>query len=110
VDRCLRVQGSRKGIHSMLQYFSRYACIVLFAALVAGCGSKISQSNFDKIKSDMTRQEVESILGKPTDTSSTDLGIASGGSSTWKDKSATITVQFVNDKVMTKTFSASSGQ
>jgi len=90
----------------MIKNISRYALIVLFALLAAGCGSKVSQANFDKITTEMTRQQVESILGKPTETSSTDIGIASGGSSVWKSKDATIIVQFLNDKVMTKSFAA----
>lgn len=90
----------------MIQNIFRITLVLIFTICVAGCGSKISQANFDKITTDMTHQQVEAILGKPTETSSTDIGIASGGSSTWKDKSGTITIQYLNDKVMTKSFSA----
>jgi uncharacterized lipoprotein YehR (DUF1307 family) len=88
----------------MLQKMFRSVLILLLVVLIAGCGSKINQANFDKITNDMTRQQVEEILGKPTETSTTDIGIASGGASIWKDKSGTITIQFLNEKVMTKSF------
>jgi outer membrane protein assembly factor BamE (lipoprotein component of BamABCDE complex) len=90
----------------MIQLLSRIALVALFALALAGCGSKINQANFDKIATEMSRKQVEAILGAPAETSSTDIGIASGGSSTWKDENGTITVQFLNDKVMTKTFMA----
>ncbi len=90
----------------MIQKLSQFLCVALLAAFLSGCGSKINQANFDKITTDMTRPQVEAILGKPTETSTTDIGIASGGSSTWKDKNRTIVVQFLNDKVITKSFSA----
>lgn len=90
----------------MIHSLSRIAIVFLFVLALAGCGSKINQANFDKIATDMSRHQVEAILGSPAETSSTDIGIASGGSSTWKDENGAITVQFLNDKVVTKTFSA----
>jgi len=41
---------------------------VAVAGLMSGCGSKISQSNFDKVKEGMTQAEVTAILGEPTET------------------------------------------
>ena len=35
---------------------------------MTGCGSKVSQSNFDKVKEGMTQGEVFAILGQPTET------------------------------------------
>ena len=83
--------------------------LVVLAALVAACGSKINQSNFDKIENDMTREAVIDILGEPTDSS--DVGIAgfSGGMASWSDDDGNIiTIQFVNGKVKGKQFSSGS--
>lgn len=41
------------------------SCLLLLA--LAACGSKINQANFDKIKYNMTKQEVIAILGEPTE-------------------------------------------
>ena len=42
----------------------RFVAVCLVAAFVAACGSKINQSNFDKIENGMTREEVIDILGE----------------------------------------------
>jgi outer membrane protein assembly factor BamE (lipoprotein component of BamABCDE complex) len=41
---------------------------------LAGCGSKITQENFDKIQVGMGQDEVTTILGKPTESSSVSFG------------------------------------
>ena len=81
---------------------------------LAGCGSDVSQSNYDKISNGMTVDQVESILGKSKEQQSSEMatpGMAAGGLSvpgmsmkalTWKDGSKTISVTFQNDKVMSK--------
>jgi len=43
------------------------SCLLLL--VLAACGSKINQANFDKIKVNMTKQEVIAILGEPTESS-----------------------------------------
>ncbi len=79
----------------------------LLASVLTGCGSKVSESNYEKIKTDMTRAEVEAILGEGTETSGGGASIggisASGTVVTWKDGEKSITVTFANDKVVMKT-------
>ena len=77
---------------------------VALLVLLAAC-SKITQENFDKVRDGMTRAEVESILGTPTESSSAGVAGISGGSATWKGEAGTITIQFFNDKVRMKQFS-----
>ena len=79
--------------------------ILLCSILLLGCGSKVSQENFNKIQTGMTQAEVTSILGNPTESSSIAFGPIGGTTSTWKENSGTITIQFVNDKVIAKAFS-----
>lgn len=83
---------------------SRSLALTLACALLTACGSPINQENFDKIKPGMTLEDVQSILGKPDESSSTSFGNLSGGSATWKSDEAIITVQFVNDKVQFKQY------
>jgi len=78
--------------------------ILLCSILLLGCGSKVSQENFNKIQTGMTQAEVTSILGNPTESSSIAFGPIGGTTSTWKENSGTITIQFVNDKVIAKAF------
>jgi len=85
-------------------------CLVLIGLGVltlAGCGSKVTKSNLDKITNGMTLAEVEAILGKGTEATgaSGTVGDLTGSakSVTWKDGDKTITINFINDKVVLKT-------
>jgi hypothetical protein len=78
----------------------------LLLASAAGCGSKVTKSNYDKVKTGMTLAEVEKILGKGTEQAG--IGGALEGLTgsakvlTWEDGEKVITITFVNDKVTTK--------
>ena len=87
----------------------RFVALCLVAAFVAACGSKINESNFDKIENDMPRERVIDILGEPTDSGDIGFGGFSGGMATWRDDAGNvITIQFVNGKVKGKQFSSGS--
>ena len=83
------------------------AVLVLCALCLVACGSRISQANFEKIQTGMTIAEVTLILGEPTESSSVDVAVFSGTVSKWKAGDVTITVQFVNGKVVAKQLSKS---
>jgi hypothetical protein len=67
-------------------------------------GSKISQENFEKIQTGMTLAQVQAILGEATESSSLDVAGVSGTVSKWKAGDITISIQFVNGKVVAKQF------
>ncbi len=78
---------------------------------VAACGSKITEQNYARLTSGMTRQEVEEILGAPTESKTLAIGSLSGTLATWKGKDGSIiSVQFLNGKVMGKEFVKSGSQ
>jgi predicted Abi (CAAX) family protease len=80
--------------------------LLIFALGLSGCGaSKISKENFDKIQTGMSQGEVQAILGEPTESSSVDVALFSGTTSTWKEGDTAITIQFVNGMVVAKQFS-----
>jgi hypothetical protein len=85
------------------------ALLLLLLALTA-CGSKVNESHYAKIEIDMTEEQVKSLLGAPTESSSLNVGGLSGTSSKWVAKEGTINVQFLNGKVKAKAFSKPSGQ
>jgi len=74
-------------------------CITLLAC------SKVSQTNFEKIKNDMAMKEVIAILGEPTSAESVNIMGISGTSAVWKDSHAEIDIQFLNERVAVKAFS-----
>jgi outer membrane protein assembly factor BamE (lipoprotein component of BamABCDE complex) len=79
--------------------------IVICMGLVSCGGSKISQENFGKIQTGMSLAQVTAILGEPTESSSVDVAVFSGTVSKWKAGDVTITIQFVNGKVVAKQLS-----
>jgi len=78
--------------------------IITLSLCILACGSKVNQTNFDKIKSGMSQAEVESIIGKPKNSASMGIGEFSGSTATWETNDAKIIIQFVNDKVKIKNY------
>ena len=79
--------------------------VVICMSLGSCGGSKISQENFEKIQTGMTLAQVQAILGEATESSSLDVAVVSGTVSKWKAGDVTITIQFVNGKVVAKQLS-----
>ena len=79
--------------------------VVICMSLVSCSGLKISQENFEKIQTGMSLAQVTAILGEPTESSSVDVAVFSGTVSKWKAGDVTITIQFVNGKVVAKQLS-----
>ncbi len=77
---------------------------LIIAGLMGCAGSKITKENFDKIKLGMTQEEVQAILGPPTEASGLEIPMFSGTMSKWVQGDTVITVQFVNGKVVAKEF------
>ncbi len=73
-------------------------------ALLSACGSPVNQANFERIQTGMTLEEVQAILGKPTESASAGFGPISAGATTWEHDGTVIAVQFVNQKVQFKQF------
>ena len=91
-------------------YFAKFklgivVVVVLAAFTLAGCGSRINQDNFEKVQTGMTMAQVKLILGEPTESSSVDVAVFSGTVSKWQAGDLTITIQFVNSKVVAKQLS-----
>jgi len=80
-------------------------CLVITLSLISCGGSKLTQENFEKIQTGMTLAQVQAILGEPTESSSVDVAVFSGTVSKWRQEDVTITIQFVNGKVVAKQFS-----
>jgi hypothetical protein len=92
-----------------LHIIPRTALLLLLFALAA-CGSKVNETNYARIEIDMTEEQVTSLLGAPSESSSINVAGLSGTSSKWVAKEGTINVQFLNGKVKAKAFSKPSGK
>ena len=80
---------------------------LLGLGLWAGCGSKVSKENFDKIQTGMTVEEVQDILGEGQNASA---GVSVAGLSVtgdvyeWSHEGTAIRVVFKDGKVVEKLF------
>lgn len=81
-----------------------FITIIAICITLTAC-NRLTQDNFDKIKTDMTQNEVTSILGKPTNSDSISIAGVSGTSSVWRNNDVEITIQFLNGKVFLKSYS-----
>ncbi|HEY5896041.1 MAG TPA: hypothetical protein VIV54_00625 [Burkholderiales bacterium] len=77
--------------------------ILVLVLLLAAC-SKVTQENYLRIEEGMTEQEVNTLLGKPTDSNSVSVLGVSGTVSRWAGADGVITVRFINGKAGIKTF------
>ena len=76
---------------------------LVVALLVAAC-SKVTQENYLKIEEGMTEEEVNAVLGKPTETNSVNVLGVSGTVSRWAGREGVITVRFINGRAGIKSF------
>jgi len=74
-----------------LRVLTLLACCVVLTAC-----SKITQDNYSKLNAGMTKAEVESLLGGPSECAGA-LGMSS---CTWGDEKRFISVQYAGDKVL----------
>jgi len=66
---------------------------LLALLLAAGCTSRITKENYDRLKTGMKYEEVTAILGKPASCSET-MGVST---CTWGDENKNVTVIFLAD-------------
>jgi outer membrane protein assembly factor BamE (lipoprotein component of BamABCDE complex) len=83
---------------------NKFLPVMLFSLLLAACGGAVTQENYEKIRNDMSADEVNQILGEPTEVSSFGVGSLSATTSKWVGDTHTIVVAFANDKVKMKTY------
>jgi len=76
--------------------------VAILLLTLAACSPRLNQENFEKIRDGMSQKEVREILGDPVDASGASFLGLSSGEAVWKDNKTTITVHFLNDKVVGK--------
>src|SRR5215471_1156608 len=82
---------------------SRCVLALLLALLIAGCvGRRITKANVDEVAEGMSKKQVESILGPPTELDSKDFVILKKTTYTYRQAKDTVTIIFKDDKVVEK--------
>jgi hypothetical protein len=86
----------------------KYILCAALSLILMGCGGgsplTLTQTNLDKVQTDMSPSEVQSILGAPTDSKTEPIPVVGGNSTTYtyrNDKSE-VTIVFKNDQMKEK--------
>jgi len=86
----------------------RYVLCAALSLLLMGCGGgssfTLTQANLDKVQTDMSQNDVEAILGKPTESTTEPIPIVGGTQTTftYRNDTSNAVIVFKNDQVKEK--------
>ena len=87
---------------SILRRISRLFLFLLIFVSLSCVGRRITKSNVDEIAEGMSKKQVESILGPPTELDNKDFLILKKTTYVYRQGSDTVTIVFKDDKVVEK--------
>ena len=88
---------------SILRKTSRLVLMLLLMLVIAGCiGRRITKANVDEVAENMSKKQVESILGPPTELDTKDFVIMKKTTYIYRQGNDTVTIVFKDDKVVEK--------
>ena len=85
----------------------QYAAVILVAVALCSCGKRVTNSNLDRVKADMSTKEVESILGipsrveSPPELKSQEVKTLSVTRYVYEQDGKRVTLTFVGDRLAT---------
>jgi hypothetical protein len=86
----------------------RYVLCAALSLLLLGCGGgsalTLTQANLDKVQTDMSQNDVRSILGSPSESKTDPIPIVGGTQTTYSyhNDHADVVIVFKNDQVKEK--------
>jgi hypothetical protein len=88
---------------SILRRLSRPLLMLLLMLLLGGCvGRRITKANVDEVAEGMSKKQVESILGPPTELDNKDFVIMKKTTYIYRQGKDAVTIVFKDDKVTEK--------
>ena len=87
---------------SLLQTLARLTLVVLIALSVSCIGKRITKANVDQVTEGMSKKQVESILGPPTELDNKDFLILKKTTYVYRQGKDAVTIVFKDDKVVEK--------
>jgi outer membrane protein assembly factor BamE (lipoprotein component of BamABCDE complex) len=87
---------------SMLRIVFRFALILALVFEVSCVGRRITKGNVDEVAEGMSKKQVESILGPPTELDNKDFVILKKTTYVYRQGKDTITIVFKDDKLVEK--------
>ena len=87
---------------SILKKFSRLFLLILLLLSISCVGRRITKANVDEVAEGMSKKQVESILGPPTELDNKDFVIMKKTTYVYRQGNDTVTIVFKDDKVTEK--------
>ena len=87
---------------STLRRTSRLLLMLLLMVLISCAGRKITKANVDEVGEGMSKKQVESILGPPTELDNKDFLILKKTTYVYRQGKDTVTIVFKDDKLVEK--------
>ena len=87
---------------SILQKFSRLLLLFLVFVSLSCVGRRITKANVDEVAEGMSKKQVESILGPPTELDTKDFVIMKKTTYIYRQGNDSVTIVFKDDKVTEK--------
>jgi outer membrane protein assembly factor BamE (lipoprotein component of BamABCDE complex) len=86
----------------ILRLVSRFALVLLLVLGVSCGGKRLTKANVDEVAEGMSKKQVESILGPPTNIDNKDFVIMKKTTYVYRQDKDTVTIVFKDDKVTDK--------
>jgi outer membrane protein assembly factor BamE (lipoprotein component of BamABCDE complex) len=86
----------------ILRLVSRFALVLLIVLGVSCGGKRLTKANVDEVAEGMSKKQVESILGPPTNIDNKDFVIMKKTTYVYRQNKDTVTIVFKDDKVTDK--------
>ena len=87
---------------SILRRLSRLSLVLLLMLLLSCVGRRLTKANVDEISEGMSKKQVESILGPPTELDNKDFLILKKTTYVYHQGKDTVTIVFKDEKVAEK--------
>ena len=87
---------------SILRLISRFALVLVIVLGVSCGGKRLTKANVDEVAEGMSKKQVESILGPPTNIDNKDFVIMKKTTYVYRQDKDTVTIVFKDDKVTDK--------
>jgi outer membrane protein assembly factor BamE (lipoprotein component of BamABCDE complex) len=87
---------------SILRIISRFALVLLLVLQLSCVGRRITKANVDEVAEGMSKKQVESILGPPTELDNKDFVIMKKTTYVYRQGNDSVTIVFKDDKVVEK--------
>ncbi len=88
---------------SILRRAPHFVLVILLVIVISGCvGRRITKANVDEVAEGMSKKQVESILGPPTELDNKDFVILKRTTYVYRQGKDTVTIVFKDDRLVEK--------